>query len=78
MKKLVRELIGILGALIAWWAMAVMVGIAMYAIWPSTESSFIAGVSLAPQNIPGNLIGFILALYAFRAITARSPRKSGE
>ena len=74
MKKLMLDLVGILGAFVAWWSMAVLVGIGMYAIWPAEDSTFIAGVSLAPQNVPGNFIGFILALYAFRALTKRSSR----
>lgn len=71
MKRILLELLGILGAFIAWWALAVIVGLLMYAIFPATASSFTAGISLEPQNIPGNLIGFIAALYAFRAVTSR-------
>lgn len=71
MRTLFRELIGIAGAFIAWWAIAVLVGLLLYSIFPSTESTFIAGVSLEPQNVPGNLLGFIAALYAFRAVTSR-------
>lgn len=43
----------------------------MYAIFPATGTSFTAGLELEPQNVPGNVIGFILALFAFRAVTAR-------
>jgi hypothetical protein len=43
----------------------------MYAIFPATGTSFTAGLELESQNVPGNVIGFILALFAFRAVTAR-------
>lgn len=72
MNRIIRELVGILGAFIAWWALAVMIGLLMYAIFPPTTSSFVAGVSLESQNVPGNAIGFITALYAFRAVTRQS------
>jgi Na+/H+-dicarboxylate symporter len=71
MKRIVQEFVGILGAFIAWWALAVMIGLLMYAIFPPTTSSFGAGVSFEPQNVPGNVAGFIAALYAFRAIAKR-------
>lgn len=72
MKNLIRDLAGIVGAFIAWWSLAVLVGMVIYSIWPATESSFTAGLSLEPQNIPGNLAGFILALYIFRRMTSGS------
>ena len=71
MKRIVRELFGILGAFVAWWTLAVMIGLLMYTLFPPTMPSFQAGVSLKSQNIPGNMIGFIAALYAFRAVTRR-------
>lgn len=71
MKRIVLEILGVVGAFIAWWALAVIVGLLMYAIFPPRATTFTAGVSLEPQNVPGNLIGFIIALYAFRAITRR-------
>jgi hypothetical protein len=77
MKRIIREFVGILGAFVAWWALAVMVGLLMYAILPPTTSSFGAGVSLDLQNIPGNMIGFIAGLYAFRAVTKRPDPDQG-
>jgi hypothetical protein len=75
-KRIGWELLGIVGAIIAWWAVTVLIGLLMYAIFPSTETSFTAGLELKPQNIPGNVAGFIAALYAFRSLTTR--RDSGE
>jgi hypothetical protein len=75
-KQIGWELLGIVGAIIAWWAVTVLIGLLMYAIFPSTETSFTAGLELKPQNIPGNVAGFIAALYAFRSLTTR--RDSGE
>ena len=77
MKRIVQEFAGILGAFIAWWALAVMIGLLMYAIFPPTTSSFGAGVSHEPQNVPGNVAGFIAALYAFRVVT-RQPNEGDE
>ena len=64
-KRIVRELVGIIGALIAWWALAVIIGLLISAVFPSTNTFF----EIEPQNIPGQGAGFIAALYAFRAIT---------
>jgi hypothetical protein len=71
MRRITRELAGIVGALITWWAVTVLIGLLMYAIFPATGTSFTAGLELESQNVPGNVIGFILALFAFRAVTAR-------
>ncbi|HUG67851.1 MAG TPA: hypothetical protein VMM76_08865 [Pirellulaceae bacterium] len=68
MKSVLREAGGILGAFVAWWATAVLLGMLMFAIWPP-GGSYTAGITLEPQNIPGNALGFILALFAFRAMT---------
>ena len=76
LRSIGRELVGIIGALVAWWSLAVMIGILMYAIFPTTDTSFVAGLELKPQNVPGNLAGFIAALFAFRAVTR--PRKNGD
>jgi len=73
MNPFFKDLVGIVGAFIAWWAVAVLLGMLMFAIWPPA-TSYTAGISLAPQNIPGNLAGFILALYAFRSLTKRRSR----
>ena len=51
-------------------------------VWPPSFSkneilegsfSFMAGVSLGPhwQNIPGNILGFVLSLYTFRLISTK-------
>ena len=71
LRRIGREIVGIIGALVTWWALAVLIGLLMYAIFPATGTSFTAGLTLEPQNIPGNLAGFIAALFAFRAVTAR-------
>lgn len=71
MNQIVREVTGILGAFVAWWALAVIIGLLMYAIFPTTASTFGAGVALEPQNVPGNIAGFIAALYAFQAVTKK-------
>jgi len=34
--------------------------------------------NLEPQNVPGNLVGFILALYAFRSVTAEHSRANND
>ena len=57
-----------------------MLGLGLYSLWPPDLTvpdqdnrrtfSFSAGVHLGRhwQNVPGNLIGFIAALYTFRAL----------
>jgi|JI10StandDraft_1071094.scaffolds.fasta_scaffold2222483_1 hypothetical protein len=77
MKKILRDIPGILGAFVIWWAAAVLLGMAMFALWP-TGKSYTAGITLDFQNVPGNLLGFILALYAFRRITAGTKRERAE
>jgi hypothetical protein len=72
LRRIGRELVGIVGALVTWWALTVLIGLLMYAIFPTTDTLFTAGISLEPQNIPGNLAGFIAALFAFRAVTRQS------
>ena len=71
MKRLGLEILGIVGAMVAWWSVTVLIGLAMYAIFPSSDTSFVAGLELEPQNVPGNLAGFIAALFAFRSLTKR-------
>jgi hypothetical protein len=34
--------------------------------------------NLEPQNVSGNLVGFILALYAFRSVTAERSRANSS
>lgn len=84
-QTILRHITGILAAMVAWWAIAVLVGLALYMIWPPaplaelnsadvSTVSFMAGVSLGAhwQNMPGNVLGFIGALYAFRAICPKT------
>lgn len=61
------EFVGIIGALVAWWAIAVLVGLLIATVFPSTNTFF----EIEPQHIPGHLLGFIAALYAFRAVTTQ-------
>ncbi len=77
MKKILRDIPGILGAFVIWWAAAVLLGMAMFALWPPGKS-YTAGITLDFQNVPGNLLGFILALYAFRRITEGTKREKSE
>lgn len=71
----------ILLALIVWWAVTILVGLALFQIWPPElipasgdenqgTFSIMLGVSLGQnwQNIPANFLGFVAALYAFRAL----------
>lgn len=68
-------------AMITWWSVTILVGLALFQIWPpesvpnvNSESlgstTIMLGVSLGQnwQNIPANIFGFIGALYAFRAL----------
>jgi hypothetical protein len=84
-QSVLRHITGILVAMVVWWSIAVLGGLVLYMAWPPapiTELtradipavSFMAGVSLGAhwQNIPGNVLGFIGALYAFRAICPKS------
>lgn len=72
---------GIILAMITWWSITILVGLALFQIWPpesvanvNSESlgttTIMLGVSLGQnwQNIPANIFGFIGALYAFRAL----------
>jgi len=68
-------------AAITWWAVTILIGLALFQIWPPvsfpvsgeiSEGTFsiMLGVSLGQnwQNIPANILGFVSALYAFRAL----------
>jgi urea transporter len=76
----VRHMGGIVLALIAWWSVTILVGLALFQIWPpelipvrgdnANSFSMMLGVSLGRnwQNVPANLFGFVAGLYAFRAL----------
>ena len=81
LQTVLRHITGIFIAMIVWWAITALSGLALYMAWPPTPVaeitgaegqwvSFMAGVSLGEhwQNIPGNVLGFISSVYAFRAI----------
>ena len=70
LKHIVREVAGIVGAIITWWALAVLIGLLISALFPGTNTFF----EIEPQNIPGHGSGFIAALYAFRAVTVKRDR----
>ena len=68
-------------AIIVWWAVTVLVGLVLFQIWPpelipvsgdenTGRFSIMLGVSLGRnwQNVPANVLGFVSALYAFRAL----------
>ena len=76
-----RHVGSIILAAITWWAVTILIGLALFQIWPpvsfpvSGENSggtfsIMLGVSLGQnwQNIPANILGFVSALYAFRAL----------
>jgi predicted anti-sigma-YlaC factor YlaD len=75
MKKLLNELGGIIMALIVWWTVALLLGMICFAVWP-VEGSYTAGLSLEPQNVLGNFLGFVFALYIFRAQTSKGVSKT--
>lgn len=81
---------GMILAAIVWWAVTILVGLALFQIWPpelipvsgeqsAGSFSIMLGVSLGRnwQNIPANILGFVSALYAFRALTPKY-RGGGE
>jgi len=76
-----RHVGSIILAAITWWAVTILIGLALFQIWPPTSFpiggeksggifSIMLGVSLGQnwQNIPANTLGFVSALYAFRAL----------
>jgi urea transporter len=76
-----RHVGGIILAAIVWWAVTILIGLALFQIWPpelipvsgdegGRSFSIMLGVSLGRnwQNIPANVLGFVSALYAFRAL----------
>lgn len=70
MKRWLREHCGVAIAFCVWWALAVLLGMAAYTFWPPhAGKSYTAGLELEPQNVPGAIIGFLAALYAFRNAT---------
>ena len=68
LKRIVREVAGMVGAIITWWALATLIGLLISALFPGTNALFF---EIEPQHIPGHGIGFIAALYAFRAVTRK-------
>jgi hypothetical protein len=77
MKNILKDLGGIAAAMVACWAIMILLGMLMFAIWPP-GTSYTAGISLEPQNVPGNLLGFILALYVFRSVTTPRSRAAND
>ncbi len=76
-----RHALGIILAATTWWSVTILIGLALFQIWPpesfpvSGEQTgrsfeFMLGVSLGRnwQNLPANILGFVSALYAFRAL----------
>jgi hypothetical protein len=76
-----QHLGSIILALIVWCAGTILVGLALFQIWPpqlvssvNSESlgatSIMLGVSFGQtwQNVPANILGFISALHAFQAL----------
>jgi hypothetical protein len=82
-----RNCYGIVSSCCVYWSTAVAVGLVLYKIFPPSFQvhavsssdiqvfSYMAGVSFGEhwQNIPGNIAGFILALYTFRSISSDRP-----
>ena len=79
-----QHLGSIILAQITWWAVTILIGLALFQIWPPQlasnvgseglkTSSIMLGVSLGRnwQNVPVNILGFVSALYAFRALRPR-------
>lgn len=80
-----RHVGSIILAAITWWAVTILIGLALFQVWPpvsipvSGENSggtfsIMLGVSLGRnwQNIPANVLGFVSALYAFRALIPKN------
>ena len=76
-----RHIGSIILAAITWWAMTILIGLALFQIWPPVSFpvngensgdtfSIMLGVSLGQnwQNILANILGSVTALYAFRAL----------
>jgi len=65
-KNYFREVIGIFGAFLTFWISGIASLPIVAVIWPMSET---ADLPLKPQHFPSMILGFLLALYAFRRIT---------
>lgn len=81
MRGLLRDAAGVIAALVTLWLVALLVGLAVSAIWPPAGPQT-AGLPVDSRNLPGVLLGFVPALYVFRAVSrlrgSDRPSSAGE
>jgi hypothetical protein len=67
-RGLLRDAAGVIAAVVTLWVVALLVGLAVSAAWPPA-GTHTAGLAVDSRNLPGTLLGFVLALYVFRAVS---------
>lgn len=82
MRGLVRDAAGVVAAVATVWVVAWLVGLVVNAAWPG-GGSHPPGLSIDSRNLPGALVGFVLALYVFRLVSrwglgSKGPALVGE
>ncbi len=63
----VRYIVGALGFLLVGLLTAVLVGAAMFMLFPSRRHVVVAGIGLDWRNIPGTVLGLLAGWQSFRA-----------
>lgn len=63
-----RDVAGVVAAVVTVWVVAWLVGLVVHAAWPGGGSQA-AGLPIDSRNLPGALVGFVAALYVFRLVS---------
>ena len=65
--KSVRYVVGAISFLLVGFLTAVLVGTAMFVLFPPRTHAAVVGIGLAWRNIPGTILGILAGWQSFRA-----------
>jgi hypothetical protein len=71
--KVLRYFVAAIAFLLLWFLVAVGIGLLTILLFPPTEARTPIGIAFDPRNLPGTLVGFVVALLLVRAFL-RHPR----
>ena len=75
--KPIRYIVGAIGFLLVWLAVAVVVGLVVALVFPPPGGRAFTGINFGWRNLPGTVLGLLAGIQSFRA-SVRGPKKKDE
>ncbi|MHA3774491.1 hypothetical protein ACXR0O_23450 [Verrucomicrobiota bacterium sgz303538] len=76
--KITRYIVGIISFLFVWVGVAVILGIIMHLVFPTSGDRIGAGIGLDWRNLPGTILGILAGIQSFHRSIKDPKNKSDD